>query len=70
MKVVKFSYIRYLFDVDVTGTGSSRFGKGLKIIATGEHNNKNPIFSFDDDDDNDNDDDHFLLQPYQQLWQR
>lgn len=69
MKVVKFSYIRYLFDVDVTGTGSSRFGKGLKI-AIGEYTNKNPIFSFDDDDDNDNDDDHFLLQPYQQLWQR
>lgn len=69
MKVVKFSYIRYLFDVDVTGTGSSRFGKGLKI-AIGEYTNKNPIFSFDDDDDNDNDDDHFLLQPYQQLWQQ
>jgi hypothetical protein len=69
MKVVKFSYIRNLFDVHVTGTGSSRFGKGLKI-AIGEYNNKNPIFSFDDDDVDDNDDDHFLLQPYQQLWQR
>jgi hypothetical protein len=69
MKVVKFSYIRNLLDVHVTGKGSSRFGKGLKI-AIGEYTNKNPIFSFDDDDDNDNDDDHFLLQPYQQLWQR
>ncbi|KAJ6936190.1 hypothetical protein NC652_011048 [Populus alba x Populus x berolinensis] len=50
------------------GTGSSRFGKGLKI-ATGEYKNKNPIFSFDDDDVHDNNDDYFLLQPYQQLWQ-
>jgi hypothetical protein len=69
MKVVKFSHIRNLLDVHVTGTGSSRFGKGLKI-AIGEYNNKNPIFSFDDDDVDDNDDDHFFLQPYQQLWQR
>ena len=69
MKVVKFSYIINLLDVHVTGTGSSRFGKGLKI-AIGEYNIKNPIFSFDDNDYNNNDDDHFLLQSCQQLWQR